>query len=120
MNLELGVDNPNSVPLSVRAVTAKIVLDGKYPMPPVTVPHGLTLSAHARTHLSVPVEMKWEQVTTLVALAGSNRDVPYDIDGTVNLGGDLLNWDIPFHLGGELTREQLVMATLNSLPRLVP
>jgi len=120
MNVELGVDNPNGVALSGRAVTAKVVLDGKYPMSPVTVPHAFTLAAHAQSDLVVPMALKWDEVSTIVALAGANHAVPYDVDGAVNLGGDLVNVDVPFHLRGELTKEQMVQMTLNSLPRLVP
>jgi LEA14-like dessication related protein len=119
MNVELGVDNPNAVDLSARSVTAKVVLDGKYPMSPVTVPHAFTLKAGARSHLAVPMALKWEEVSTLLALAGSNRDIPYELDGSVNVGGDNLNLDVPFHLRDVLTREQLVQTTLNSLPGLL-
>jgi LEA14-like dessication related protein len=117
MNVELGVDNPNSVDLSARSVTAKVVLDGKYPMSSVTVPHEFTLKARAKSHLIVPMALRWEEVSTLLALASSNRNIPYDVDGTVTLGGDALNLDVPFHLRGELTREQLLQTTINSLPR---
>jgi LEA14-like dessication related protein len=120
MNVELALDNPNGVPLTARAVTAKVVLDGKYPLSPVSVPHEVTLAAHSRSSLLVPITLKWEEVSTLVALAGSQRNVPYDVNGSVNLGGDLLNVDVPFHLAGVLTKEQLVQLTLNSLPRFLP
>jgi hypothetical protein len=117
MNVALGVDNPNGVDLSARSVTAKVVLDGKYALRPVTVPHDFTLKARARSDLVVPMSLKWEDVSTLLALASTGRSIPYDVDGTVTLGGDVLNVDVPFHLRGELTREQLVQTTLNSLPR---
>jgi LEA14-like dessication related protein len=117
MNVELGVENPNGVDLSARSVTAKVVLDGKYPMSSVTVPREFTLKAKSQNHLVVPMALRWEEVSTLIALASSNRNVPYDVDGTVQLGGDALSLDVPFHLKGELTREQLVQTTLNSLPR---
>jgi LEA14-like dessication related protein len=120
MNVELALDNPNGVALSARTVTANVVLDGKYPLSSVTVPHEVTLAAHSRSALLVPMTLKWEGVSTLVALAGSQRNVPYEVNGSVNLGGDLLNVDVPFHLAGVLTKEQLVQLTLNSLPRFLP
>jgi LEA14-like dessication related protein len=117
LNVELGVENPNGVDLSARSVSAKVVLDGKYPMSSVTVPHEVTLKARAKSHLVVPMALRWEEVSTLLALASSNRNIPYDVEGTLKLGGDVVNLDVPFHLRGELTREQLVQTTLNSLPR---
>jgi hypothetical protein len=120
MSVELGVDNPNGVDLSARAVTANVVLDGRHRLRPVTVPNEFRLVARSRTRLVVPMSIPWEDVSTLIALATANRSIPYDLDGTVNLGGDLLHIDVPFHLTGVVTQEQLLQATLNSLPRLAP
>lgn len=117
MNVELGVDNPNGIALSARSVTANVVLDGKYPLTTVTVPSEFTLAAHARTPLSVPMSLAWSNLSTLLVLASSNRSVPYDVDGSVTLGGDTLHADVPFHLSGVVTKEQLVQATMNSLTR---
>jgi LEA14-like dessication related protein len=115
MNVELGVDNPNGVALSARSVTAKVVLDGKYPLSTVTVSHEFTLVARARTRLVVPMALAWENLSTLLVLASSNRSIPYDVDGSVTLGGSTLSADVPFHLTGVLTQEQLLQTTLNSL-----
>ncbi len=115
MNVELGVDNPNGVALAARSVTAKVVLDGKYPLAAVTVPHEFTLAPRARTKLVVPMALAWADLSTLLVLASSNRSIPYDVDGTVTFGGDVLHADVPFHLAGVLTQEQLLTTTLNSL-----
>jgi hypothetical protein len=117
VNVDLSLDNPNAVDLSGRSVTAKVVLDGKYALRPVTVPHDFTLKARAKSELVVPMALKWEDVSTLLALASTGRSIPYDVDGTVTLGGDVLSVDVPFQLRGELTREQLIQTTVNSLPR---
>jgi hypothetical protein len=120
LSVELGVDNPNGIELSGRSVTAKVVLDGKYDLGTVSVPHPFKLAPRTRSHLVVPMSLKWADVSVLVALAAPNRPVPYDVDGTVNVGGDVLNADVPFHLSGAITHEQLVQATIHSLPRFVP
>jgi hypothetical protein len=122
MNLELGVHNPNAIDISARAVTAKVVLDGRHTLSQVTVPHEFTLTARAPSRLVVPMSLQWADVSVLLSLAAANRDIPYEVDGAVSLGGDLLHADVPFRLSGVLTREQLVQTTLNSLPfrQLVP
>ena len=120
MNVELSVENPNGIELSARSVTAKVVLDGQYALRPLTVPHNFTLTARSRSRLVVPMALKWEEVSTLLVLARSNRNIPYDVDGSVNVGGETVNMDVPFHLRGEVTHEQLLQTTLNSLPRLLP
>jgi hypothetical protein len=52
--------------------------------------------------------------------AGGGEPQHYDVDGSVSLGGDLMHADVPFHLSGALTHDDLVRTTLNSLPRIVP
>jgi len=120
MNVELAVDNPNGVDLSARSVTANVVLDHHLPLRTVTVPHEFRLAARSTSHLVIPMSLKWEDVSTLLTLAAANRNIPYDIDGSVSLGGDLLHADVPFKLSGALTHDELVKTTLNSLPRIFP
>jgi len=116
--VELGVDNPNRVELSGRSVTGRLVLDGKHDLGTVTVPHAFKLPPGKRSHLSIPLSLTWKDLTALVGLAASNRDIPYAVDGSVSLGGDVLNADVPFRLSGVFTHDELVRATVNSMPRL--
>ena len=53
-----------------------------------------------------------------MALALANRPIPYEVSGKVNLGGDLVNVDLPFTLKGVISHDQLLQATVNSLPML--
>jgi LEA14-like dessication related protein len=112
----LAVTNPNSVPLPARSVSATVTLDGKYSLGQVTVPRPIDLPASATTRLEVPLSIKWTDVPTLLALAAQNRDVPYQIDGSLELGGDLLHVAVPFRLTGVVSHDALTTAALNSLP----
>jgi LEA14-like dessication related protein len=118
LNVELGVDNPNGIELSGRSLTAKVVLDGTYDLGTVSVPHPFRLAPRATSHLAVPLMLPWTDISILAALAAPNRSIPYDVDGTVNVGAEALNADVPFHLGGVITHQQLIEATLNSIPSL--
>lgn len=118
LHVELNAMNPNAVDLSAREVTAHIVVDKKYDMGSVTMPQAVTLAAGKATKLDVPVSTKWADLGSLVGLAASAGAVPYTVDGTVSLGGDLLNISVPFHLDGTVTHDQIVAATKNSLPAL--
>jgi len=120
MLVQLGVDNPNRADLAVRSVTAQVRLDGKYDLGTITIPQPVTLAARKRTELLVPLSIKWQDISALLSLAGVTRNVPYDVQGSVTIGGDLLQLDVPFHLTELLTHEQVVAAARNSLPRLVP
>jgi hypothetical protein len=55
-------------------------------------------------------------VGALALLAASNRPAPYTIDGTVTIGGERLNVDLPLHMTGTITHEELVQVTTRSLP----
>jgi LEA14-like dessication related protein len=116
--LKLEAENPNGNDLTARSVTATITLDSRYVLGTVTVPNRINLVAHQKTILDVPVSSRWQDLSSLVTLAAAGKDVPYKVDGTVELGGDLLSIVVPFHLAGTLTREQLAQATINSLPKI--
>jgi LEA14-like dessication related protein len=118
LQVRLDAYNPNGIEISARSVKANVMLDGKYDVGTVTVPMPLSLPAKKRTRLDVPLSVKWRDLTGLAALAASNRGVPYQLDGSVSLGGDTLNVDVPFRMGGTITHEQLVQAVTNSLPKL--
>jgi len=117
LTLALTVDNPNRIDLSARSVTGRVLLDGKHDLGTVTVSQPFRLPSGQRTALSVPMTVAWKDLGVVLALAASNRNLPYDVDGFVSVGGDSINVNLPFHLSGVVTHEQLLKATLNSLPR---
>lgn len=116
--VDLDAYNPNPVGLSVRSVRAKVVLDGKTDLGEVTVPTKLELPAKQHTKVTSNLSLAWPGVSTLGSLAGSGKDIPYRVDGTVDLGGDTIHFDVPFHMDGVLTRQEIVDAGLRSLPGL--
>ena len=117
-NVQIEAENPNAVDLSARKVVAQVKLDGKIDLGAVKVSTALNLPAHKRTKLDVPLSVKWKDVSSIVALATSNRSVPYEVLGTVELGGDTLSLDVPFRIGGTISHDELVRATVKSLPKI--
>src|SRR6185312_5330425 len=115
-DLRLTATNPNSTDLSVRNLTAKVTVGDKVDMGTVSVPKVMNLPANKSTPLEVPLAVKWTDMGSLAQLAASPQAVPYSLDGTVDIGGDVLNVAVPFHFGGTITHEQLVGAALHSLP----
>src|SRR5689334_17633655 len=74
--LELDAYNPNASALSARKVDAKVTLDGKYDLGKVTVATPLSLPAKKHSKLTVPLSMKYSDLTAIAALAAQNRAVP--------------------------------------------
>jgi LEA14-like dessication related protein len=118
MQLDIDATNPNSFPLVAQSVTAKVRFDGQYDMGTATITKSFDIPAGATTTLAVPIDVPWSNVAPLVSLASSAKDVSYDVDGTVAVGGSSLNVSIPFHATGTITHDQVVKATVSSLPPL--
>jgi LEA14-like dessication related protein len=116
--VKVEIQNPNGVDLTVQSVTGRVMLDGKHDLGEVTVERPVTLPAKSTTPLDVPLDTQWRGVGILGMLAASNRAVPYTIDATARVGGERLNVAVPFRLHGVVTAEQLVQATMRSMPQL--
>jgi LEA14-like dessication related protein len=107
---ELAVENPNAVALEADSATAKVVLDGKHDLGTVDVPHEVELPSEQRTLLNVPIAMDWKDVAVIAILIALQRNIPYDVDGSVRLGGDLIHVSLPFRLSGIITEAELRQA----------
>jgi LEA14-like dessication related protein len=118
IDLKLEAENINDSDLNARSVTATITLDGRTTLGSVTVPNKIKLPAHKKTTLDVPVASRWKDLSGVAALAAAGKDVPYTVDGTVELGGDTLNITVPFRVAGIVTRAQLAQVALSALPKI--
>ena len=107
--------NPNGFTLSAQSVTAKAKLDGRWEMGTITIAKPVVLPPRTPTVLDVPMTLPWSDMTAIATLATVPRPVPYVIDGTVRIGGEKLNADVPFTIGGTITREQLANAAMKGL-----
>jgi LEA14-like dessication related protein len=116
--LQLGAENPNTSDLVTQSITAHVVVDGRVDLGTVTLPNAVTFPAGKTTTLDVPVSVKWTDLPTVVMLAASNRAVPYSVEGTVALGGSLINVGVPYKIEAVMTHDQIVKATLAGLPAL--
>ncbi len=108
--------NPNSITLSARSVTGKAKLDGRYDMATVTIDKPVVLPPNVPTMIEAPMTLPWTDLGALQVLAQSAKPVPYTVEGTVAVGGENLNVDVPFTVSGTITREQIAAAALKSLP----
>ncbi len=118
LDLELTATNPNTTDLSVRELTAHLVLSGDRDVGTVTVPDAVALAAGRATPLSVQVSLTWSDLGTLAPLALAGTDVPYSVDGKLSLGGMLRSIDVPFRLSGSIPRDQMIRAAIPAIPGL--
>lgn len=118
LDVDLAATNPNSEDLSVRELTAHVVLSGNRDIGTVTVPNTVTLGAGKTTPVAVRVSLKWSDMSTLAPFALAGADVPYVVDGTLSLGGVFQSIGVPFRLSGTIPRDQILRAALPSIPGL--
>jgi hypothetical protein len=60
--------------------------------------------------------MPWQDVNALLAMSAAQKPIPYVVDGTVAIGSESFNVNIPFSLSGTITREQIAAAAIKSIP----
>jgi LEA14-like dessication related protein len=115
----LETTNPNAFDLTAGDVTAHFVLDEHIDVGTATFPETITLPANTTKDIDVPISIHWVDLLPLIEIAASNRaTVPYAVEGTLALGGDLIHIQVPFHFAGTVTREQIARATVRSIPGL--
>jgi hypothetical protein len=118
LDVSMSATNPNPSDLSASGVSSHVVVDKTHDVGTVTVPETITLPAGKTTTFEVPLTMKWSDMGVLAQLAVSTGAVPYSVDGTLDMGGNLMHVGVPFHLDGTITQAQIVGAMLNSMPKL--
>jgi LEA14-like dessication related protein len=116
LKLDLDATNPNSFGLAVRSVTAQVRLDKQYDMGKTTISQPIDLPAKATTAVTVPLSIPWSNLAPLLALATSNKDVAYEVQGTATIGGSSLNVDVPFTASGTIAHDEILRATARSIP----
>lgn len=113
--LKVEATNPNSVSLSARSFTGRAKLDGQWEMGVVTIDKPVALPPHTPTMIEVPMKLPWTDLKALASLASAQRPVPYVVEGTVKIGGERINVEIPWSMTGTISREQIVGAALKGL-----
>ena len=119
LSLRMQITNPNAVSFGVQSIRAKVRLDNRFDLGPVVVPHAVTLPAGQPVSIDIPLSLDWGDLAALGLLAQANRDVDYEVDGTVALGPEKVNFDLPVRWHGLVRREDLVAAAVRSLPGLL-
>jgi LEA14-like dessication related protein len=118
VELKLEASNPNAIPLSARKVKAHVTLDGKIDLGDVTIPTKTSIPAHGKITLTVPLSVGWSNVAEIGLAAASKESMDFKIEGEAEIGGDSINFDIPFETTGTITRGQLTEVTTKAIPGL--
>ncbi len=117
--IKLAAFNPNGFALSANSFRAHLVFDGgKIDAGTVQVTTPFSLPAGGTTEMSVPVTLNYSGLAALGVLAMQKPTIPYVIDGTVNIGGEKLNVDVPYSVTGTVTQAQIAAASAKGLQKM--
>jgi LEA14-like dessication related protein len=118
VDVTLDVTNPNTLDLVARSLEAHIIIAKNIDVGTVEIPVTTVFAAGKTTKLDVPLSIQLTDIAPLARLAIAGADLPYTVDGTVGLGGDLLHVTLPYHLSGIVPRDQVARAAMKALPGL--
>jgi LEA14-like dessication related protein len=116
LEVTLDVTNPNAIDLVARSLEAHIVIGKTIDLGTVEIPVTTVFAKNATTKLDVPLAVQFTDLAPLARLAIAGADVPYTVDGTVGLGGELLRVSLPYRLNGTVPRDQVARAVVTALP----
>ena len=115
LDVQVDATNPNGSELTAQKVSGKVTMNGQ-PLGTIEVPENVTLPAKATTAITATLDSPWQNVQMLAPLAASGKPIPYSVDGSVTVGGAKINVDLPYHLDGVITPQQMRAAIAASLP----
>lgn len=116
--VKLDAANPNSFTMSANSFKAHLVFNETIDAGTVDVQTPFAIAPKATTELSVPVSLNWQGLSALALLG--KPTIPYRIDGTVNIGGERLNVDLPYAVSGVVTQAQILEASAKGLQNVFP
>ena len=116
LEVALMVQNPNDIDLVARNLTAHFKVADKFELGTADLPVTTVFPAHQSKELTLPLTVKVQDLALLITMAATSSTIPFTVDGTVGLGGELLHVDLPYQLDGTVSRDQILRATVSSLP----
>lgn len=117
IRVHLTANNPNRVDLSVQNIDVRTTLAGR-DLGRSRIANTTRLPSHQDVPLSIELLAPWQDLPGILVATALNENVPYHLSGTVRVGGERINLDVPFEVDSTLPRQILVNAAGNSLPNL--
>ena len=113
--LQLDVRNPNSFPLAARSVDGVLRNGDGIELGRAAASPEAPIPASGSAVVPVELTVSFTNLAALAALALSRDTLSYRFKGQAQMGSERLNISVPFELGGELTRTQLLQLGLQGI-----
>jgi len=114
VDVEVQVDNPNSIVLLVEAVDATVFVGSGQRLGHGSARPAHGIPAHGSDLVQSRLRITWDDLAVLAPFMAVEV-LPYTLRGDVTLGGESVHVTLPFSLQGQLTRTQLLSAGLRGL-----
>lgn len=115
LKLTLAAYNPNRFALKAHNLEATVELAKKVTLPLQTTTNNINLPANATTNVAIKLHANWQQAVDLMLVIKSGPQIPYAINGTVQMGSDKLNVTVPFKLHATVSQGDLIAAGLRGI-----
>lgn len=115
LRVHLNANNPNRVDLTVQSVDVRVTLAAR-DLGRSVLNDRTRLPAGRDVALSLDLNAPWGDLPGLLMVTALNENVPYQLDGTVRVGGERVQLQVPFHLESTVPRSVLLSAAGSLVP----
>ena len=115
LRVELSARNTARVDVTVQSIDVRLTLAGR-DLGMTHVGGETRLPSNTDVPLSLDVTAPWQDLPGILLATALNENVPYHLDGTVRVGGERLNVDVPFQMDSTIPRSVLTGAATGALP----
>ncbi len=106
LRVELTARNTARIDVTVQSVDVRLTLAGR-DLGMTHVPGSTRLPTNTDVPLTINVTAPWQDLPGILLATAFNENVPYHLDGTVRVGGERLNVDVPFSMDSTIPRTVL-------------
>jgi Late embryogenesis abundant protein len=115
LRVELSARNTARVDVTIQSIDVRLTLAGR-DLGMTHIGGETRLPSNTDVPLSLEVTAPWQDLPGILLATAFNENVPYHLDGTVRVGGEHLNVDVPFQMDSTIPRSVLTGAATGSLP----
>lgn len=114
LRVTVTANNPNRYAIVAQGVSAHVTLAGR-DLGTTQSASGMSLSPHIDTTFSTELSVGWMDLPGLLAATVMSPQLPYHVEGTVDVGARDVRLRVPFAMDGAIPRAQVITATMNSV-----
>ncbi|MBI5512431.1 MAG: LEA type 2 family protein [Deltaproteobacteria bacterium] len=109
LRTHMVVRNTNAVGLTARSIKLRVTVAAR-DLGETELPNATRLPSEVDVPIDADVTAAWGDLPGILVVTALNQQVPYRLDGTVKVGGEDINLQVPFHVESSFPRQVLLDA----------